>query len=196
MSPEHDPIERFLRLQERARANAEPENATAMTLATAGPDGLPTARMVLLKKVDERGFAFYTNYESRKASQLESNPRAALVFHWPSLGAQVRVEGAVGRVSTEESDAYFASRVRQSQLGAWASRQSETLEGGRRELIGRYLKMKAKYLGRDIPRPPAWGGYRLDPTRIEFWIARLGRLHDRIVYERTDDGWTRRLLNP
>lgn len=192
-----DPIDRFRRLQGQARAAGEPERATAMSLATAGADGLPTARMVLLKHADERGFVFYTNFGSRKARQLRDNPRAALVFYWPSQGAQVRVEGRVDRVADEEADAYFASRPRQSQLGAWASRQSETLQEGRRELLGRYLRFKARYLGRTIPRPDFWGGYRVTPRRIEFWLSRLGRLHDRIVYERDDEGeWDERMLYP
>lgn len=196
MSRSHDPIARFRKLQERARANDEPEWGTAVTLATCDERGRPSARMVLLKGLDERGFVFFTNYGSRKARELDANPFAALVFHWHSLGAQVRVEGPVEKVSAEESDEYFDSRARQSQLGAWASHQSEPLEGGRRELVGRYLKFKARYAGRKVPRPPFWGGYRVLPERIEFWLSRLGRLHDRVLYEREGDGWSRRLLYP
>lgn len=196
MSPHQDPIARFRELQEKARRNGEPQQGTAMALATADEDGMPSVRMVLLKGADEDGFVFYTNYRSHKAREIEANARAALVFYWASLDAQVRVRGPVSRVSEEESDAYFASRPRQSQLGAWASRQSEPLEGGRRRLLGRYLELKAKYLGREIPRPCWWGGYRVKPERIEFWLARLGRLHDRILYERDGDGWNRTLLYP
>lgn len=196
MSVRNDPIARFLRLQEKARRNGEPEHATAMTLATADAAGRPSARMVLLKGVDEQGFAFYTNFGSRKGHELHDNPHAALVFHWPSLRAQVRVEGTVTRIPDAEADAYFATRHRQSQLGAWASHQSATLGQGRRELVRRYLAKKAAYLGREVPRPPFWGGYRVVPARLEFWLGRLGRLHDRIVYERQDDGWRRGMLYP
>jgi len=196
MPPTSDPIDFFRELAKRAERAGEAEKGTAMALATATPDGVPSVRMVLLKTVDERGFVFYTNYTSRKASELEANPRAALDFFWPSLQVQVRVEGTVERVSDEESDAYFASRVRQSQLGAWASLQSQPL-AGRGELIGRYLQEKARYIGRTIPRPPHWGGYLLRPNRIEFWISKIGRLHDRFLYERQEDGsWTRRMLYP
>lgn len=190
-----DPITRFRALLERARKAGEAQRGTAMTLATCSADGRPTARMVLLKAVDDSGFVFYTNFESRKAVQLGANPHAALTFYWPSLKVQVRVEGPVARVEDTEADAYFATRERQSQLGAWASKQSEPLPS-RSELIGRYLHEKAKRLGRPIPRPPFWGGYRLAPERIEFWISRLGRLHDRIVYRRQGDGWTHGLLYP
>lgn len=196
MSSDHDPVARFLHLQAQARANGEPERATAMTLATAGADGRPTARMVLLKRAGADGFVFFTNYESRKAEQIEANGRAALVFFWPTLGAQVRVEGTVSRVPDSESDAYFESRPRQSQLGAWASRQSQPLEGGRRELLERYLQLKARHLGRRVPRPAHWGGYRVDPDRIEFWLSRIGRLHDRILYEKDGDDWTQGMLYP
>lgn len=190
-----DPIARFRALLERARKAGEAQRGTAMMLATCSAEGRPTARMVLLKVVDDSGFVFYTNFESRKGVQLGANPHAALTFYWPSLNVQVRVEGPVARVEDTEADAYFATRERQSQLGAWASKQSEPLPS-RRELIGRYLQEKAKRLGRPIPRPPFWGGYRLAPERIEFWISRLGRLHDRIVYRRQGDGWTHGLLYP
>lgn len=190
-----DPIQRFEALQKRARAAGEAQRATAMTLSTCSPDGHPSARMVLLKDADSRGFAFYTNFGSRKAMQLDENPNAALTFYWPTIDAQVRVEGAVRRVADAEADAYFATRVRQSQLGAWASRQSEPLTG-RRTLITRYLQEKARRRGRAIPRPPFWGGYCLAPTRIEFWLSRLGRLHDRVLYTADDEGWRRGLLYP
>jgi len=191
-----DPIERFERLFAKAQAAGEAQHATAMTLATTGADGRPSARMVLLKGVDERGFAFYTNYGSRKAAKLEENAHAALVFYWPTLDAQIRGEGPVTRTTDSEADEYFASRARQSQLGAWASLQSEPLPN-RRELIGRYLQEKARRLGRAVPRPPHWGGYIVKPTRVEFWESRLGRLHDRFLYTRDDAGaWQREMLYP
>jgi len=191
-----DPIERFQRLFAKAQAAGEPQHATAMTLATTGADGKPSARMVLLKGVDDRGFAFYTNYHSRKAAQLEENAHAALVFYWPTLDVQIRVEGPVTRATESEADEYFASRARQSQLGAWASLQSEPLRN-RRELIGRYLQEKARRLGRAVPRPPHWGGYIVKPTRVEFWESRLGRLHDRFLYTHDEAGaWQREMLYP
>ena len=191
-----DPIERFERLFAKAQAAGEAQHATAMTLATTDANGRPSARMVLLKGVDERGFAFYTNYESRKAVQLEANAHAALVFYWSKLDVQIRVEGSVTRASESEADEYFASRARQSQLGAWASLQSQPLRN-RRELIGRYLQEKARRLGRPVPRPPHWGGYIVNPERIEFWESRLGRLHDRFLYTRDDEGaWQHEMLFP
>lgn len=191
-----NPIERFERLFAKAQAAGEPQRATAMTLATSGADGRPSARMVLLKGVDDRGFAFYTNYESRKAAQLDENANAALVFYWPTIDVQVRVEGPVTRATESDADDYFASRSRQSQLGAWASLQSSPLRN-RRELIGRYLSEKAKRIGRDVPRPPHWGGYIVGPERIEFWESRLGRLHDRFLYTRDANGsWHREMLYP
>ena len=194
--PAPDPIERFERLFAKARAAGESQRGTAATLATSGADGRPSARMVLLKGVDARGFAFYTNYESRKASELEANPYAALVFYWPKLDVQIRVEGPVTRAPESEADDYFATRERQSQLGAWASSQSQPLQN-RRELIGRYLQEKARRLGRTVPRPPHWGGYIVNPERIEFWESRLGRLHDRFLYTRDEDGtWKLEMLYP
>ena len=191
-----DPIARFLELQRLAERNGEPQRATAMTLATATPDGLPSARMVLLKGADQRGFVFYTNYGSRKAAELDANSGAALVFYWPTLAKQIRIEGTISRVSATEADEYFGTRPRHSQLGAWASRQSDILPG-RRELIVAYLTEKMRWLGQRIPRPTFWGGYRLNPSRIEFWESRLGRLHDRTVFERTEDGsWRREMLYP
>lgn len=196
MAPGPDPIAYFKELLHRAERKGEAERGTAMALATATPDGAPSLRMVLLKGVDERGFVFYTNYDSRKAHELEANPRAAIDFFWHSLQVQVRAEGAVERVNDEESDAYFASRPRQSQLGAWASLQSQPL-AGRGELIGRYLQEKGRRIGRKVPRPPHWGGYRLKPHRIELWIGKIGRLHDRYLYERQEDGsWRRSMLYP
>ncbi len=193
---DEDPIARFLRLQKRAREAGEAQWATAMTLATCTPEGRPSARMVLLKTIDQGGATFYTNFGSRKAAELDANLWAALAFYWPSINVQIRLEGSITRVSDEEADTYFASRSRQSQLGAWASSQSRPLSG-RRELIAGYLQKKAAYFGREIPRPPFWGGYRLHPDRIEFWLSRLGRLHDRILYTHVEKSvWTREMLFP
>ncbi len=162
----------------------------AMALATATPDGAPSARMVLLKGVDERGFVFFTSYESRKGDELEANPRAALLFYWEPLGRQVRVEGAVERVSAEESDAYFASRPPGSRAGAAASHQSRSL-ADRSE-----LERAVAALGDDVGRPDWWGGYRVRPERYEFWQHRENRLHDRFLYEREGSAWSIRRLYP
>lgn len=167
----------------------------AVALATATADGAPSARMVLLKSVDERGFVFYTNYGSRKARELEENPRAALCFHWPVLQRQVRVTGPVSRVSEAESADYFATRPRGSQLGAWASRQSEALSG-RAELEARFKETDQRFAEGDVPLPPFWGGYRLAPERIEFWQGRADRLHDRLAFSRTETGWSAVRLYP
>ncbi len=161
----------------------------AMTLATCTRDGMPSARMVLLKGFDARGFVFFTNYESRKSTNLQDNPRAALVFHWSVLQRQVRVEGTVERVSEAESDAYFQSRARGSQIGAWASKQSMELSS-REELLARVQEYERKYAGGKIPLPPFWGGYRVSPTRIEFWQGRANRLHDRLACSREEDTGT------
>jgi pyridoxamine 5'-phosphate oxidase len=159
----------------------------AMTLATASPDGSPSARIVLLKRLDT-GFVFHTNYRSRKGRELEATSRAALVFHWQPLGRQVRVEGTIERVTPEESAAYFASRPRGAQLSAWASPQSEPI-GGRAELVELLATATARHEGREVPLPPFWGGYRLLPECIEFWQHGDDRLHDRLLYERKGDGW-------
>ena len=168
----------------------------AMTLATATKDGKPSARMVLLKQVDDAGFVFYTNYESNKAKELAENPRASLVFYWSQLDRQVRVEGTVGKVSTDESDKYFSTRPRDSQLGALASPQSAVIQS-RKVLEQRYADFEEMYRLRTVQRPAHWGGYRLKPERIEFWQSRAGRLHDRILYELQSDGsWTIKRLAP
>ncbi len=168
----------------------------AMTLATATPDGRPSARMVLLKQVDHDGFVFFTNYRSAKAAQLDANPYAALVFYWAPLDRQVRVEGSVARTSAQESRDYFQTRPRESQIGAWASSQSEVISG-RDVLEQRAQELETLYCDRDIDCPEHWGGYRLKPERIEFWTSRVGRLHDRILYELQPDGsWTIRRLAP
>jgi pyridoxamine 5'-phosphate oxidase len=166
-----------------------------MTLATADAAGRPSARMVLLKGFDERGFVFYTNYGSRKAGELDANPAAALVFWWPPLQRQVRVEGNVERVSREESEAYFRTRPLGSQLGAWASAQSQVI-AGRAELERRLEELTARYGDGDVPLPPFWGGYRIRPEVVEFWQNRPNRLHDRLRYRRTPTGWTIDRLSP
>jgi pyridoxamine 5'-phosphate oxidase len=167
----------------------------AMTLATATPDGKPSARMVLLKQVDHDGFVFYTNYNSAKAEQLDANPYAALVFYWAKLDRQVRIEGSLSRTSREESLEYFATRPRESQIGAWASEQSEVIES-RAVLEQRAEELEEQYRDREIECPEHWGGYRLKPERIEFWKSRIGRLHDRILYQREGDAWTITRLAP
>lgn len=182
-----DPIGEFQALYEKA-LKAVPHDPDAMALATATPDGRPSVRMVLFKRVTDAGFVFFTNYRSRKAREIEANPRAALCIYWAELGRQVRVEGPVERIPEAESDAYFETRSRGSRIGAWASRQSEPLEN-RGTLLARVAKFTAKFLGRPVPRPEFWGGYRLEPERIEFWDHRRYRLHDRRRYDRTADGW-------
>lgn len=167
----------------------------SMALATATPDGAPSVRIVLLKGFDEQGFVFYTNLESRKGRELIANPQAALCFFWQPIGRQVRIEGTVQRVSDAEADAYFASRPRGSQVGAWASQQSRELTS-REDLLERVRSVEQQYAGSAIPRPPHWSGFRLSPARIEFWTAGEFRLHDRLVFERVDGGWTPRHLDP
>jgi pyridoxamine 5'-phosphate oxidase len=189
-----DPIDQFREWFEEA-LNAGLHEPNAMTLATASPDGKPSARIVLLKGYDERGFVFYTNYEGRKAKDLEANPNCALAFYWGELERQVRIEGRAAPVRAEESNAYFADRPHGSRLGAWASEQSRTVES-REKLEGRLRKLEIEYEGREIPRPPFWGGYRVEPERMEFWQGRENRLHDRLLYERLDRSWKIRRLQP
>ena len=174
---------------------SEPNDPNAMTLATVTPDGAVSARMVLLKGVDERGFTFYTNLGSRKAEQLSANPGAALCFYWKSLKRQVRVEGTVERVDDAEADAYFATRPRGAQIGAWASKQSRPMEG-RFRLEARVAKYTAKFHVGTVPRPDFWSGFRVIPQQIEFWREQPFRLHDRVVYHRDGAGWTRQRLYP
>ena len=169
--------------------------ATVMTLATAGKDGRPSARTVLLKDFDERGFVFYTNYESPKARALLENPQAALVFHWPDRERQVCVSGPVARVSGEEADAYFLTRPRGSQLGAWASPQSTVL-ASREELDRRVAEVERRYAGREVPRPPFWGGFRIAPEVVEFWQGRPNRMHDRFRYRKDGSRWAIERLAP
>jgi pyridoxamine 5'-phosphate oxidase len=188
-----DPIARFQELFERARPK-EPD-ATAMALATADATGAPSVRMVLLKSADASGFVFFTNYGSRKAGELAKNPRASLCFYWPSIGTQVRIEGAVERVSVEESDAYFATRPRESQIGAWASAQSTPLESPA-ALRASFDRVSKRFEGQVVKRPDHWGGYRVRPARIEFWTAGGFRLHDRVVYRRQGESWTTDRLYP
>ena len=175
---------------------SEPNDPDAMALATVGADGRPSARMVLLKGHDSRGFVFYTNSESRKGGELAANERAALLFHWKSLRRQVRIEGAIVPVSAEEADAYFATRSRDSRLGAWASDQSRPL--ATRDLFeARYAALAADYEGKDVPRPAHWWGYRLIADRIEYWSDRPHRLHERRLFTLGEDGsWTEGLLYP
>jgi pyridoxamine 5'-phosphate oxidase len=189
-----DPHQLFEQWYALAREN-EPNDPNAMALATADSDGRPSVRMVLLKGHDTRGFVFYTNQDSRKGADLRANPAAALLFHWKSLRRQVRIEGAVEPVSAAEADAYFATRSRDSQLGAWASDQSRPLD--RRETFeARYEEMRARFEGRDVPRPRRWSGYRLVPERIEFWTDRAHRLHERRLFTRIEGGWSEGLLYP
>ncbi len=166
-----------------------------MTLATATQDGVPSARIVLLKAYDARGFVFYTNFDSRKGQEMAENPYAALVFYWSQLDKQIRIEGSLGPVTDAEANAYFASRERHRQAGAWASLQSQPLYS-RETLLARANDIEKKYAGKDIPRPPNWGGTRLIPARIEFWHQRDARLHDREVYTMTSQGWSHTLLYP
>jgi len=167
----------------------------SMALATATTDGRPSVRFVLLKARDERGFVFYTNYGSRKAAELDANPEATLIFHWAILQRQVRLEGTVARTTHAESEAYFHSRARGSQIGAWASAQSEVL-ASRKLLEDRVREYERRFQGREIPLPPFWGGYRLNPRSIEFWQGRANRLHDRIKFIREGEAWTRTRLYP
>jgi pyridoxamine 5'-phosphate oxidase len=181
-----DPIAQFRRWHDAATAHpvAEPD---AMVVATAGADGSPSARVVLLRGLDERGFVFYTNYDSRKGRELAANARAALLFHWPEVHRQVRATGAVERVGDDESDAYWFQRPRGSRISAWASEQSEPIES-RAALEARADDVVARFEGGEVPRPPTWGGYRVVPEEVEFWQHRDDRLHDRLRYARRPDG--------
>lgn len=191
---DRDPIELFAEWFASARKSGV-LLAESTALATASPDGKPSARMVLLKSFDTRGFVFYTNYGSRKATDLDRNPYAALVFHWARLQRQVCIEGTVERLGLQESREYFRTRPRGSQIGAWASRQSEPLES-RTALMRKFREMESRFRGIEVPLPPFWGGYRVVPDRIEFWQGRANRLHDRLCFLRAGSGWKVQWLNP
>lgn len=189
-----DPIKRFIEWFEEAE-RSEPDLPNAVSLATVGADGQPSLRMVLLKDVDAKGFVFYTNLESRKGGELAGNPRAALLFHWKSLKRQVRIEGPAEPVGDAEADAYFASRERGAQIGAWASDQSRPMEG-RFDLEKRMAKFTARFGVGPVPRPPHWSGYRIAPERIEFWSQGRFRLHERECFIREGDAWRTERLFP
>jgi pyridoxamine 5'-phosphate oxidase len=196
LSPD-DPLQRFLALLERAKADSRIVEPTAMTLATVSAAGRPSARLVLLKDADEDGLVFYTNLDSRKGREALAQPDVALVFWWGPLESQVRFEGRAERVSDEEADLYFATRARGSQLGAWASAQSRPL-ASRAELEAKLLEVTEKFEGMPVPRPPYWSGLRVKPVSIEFWKSRADRLHVRELYTRQKPGapWSMQLLNP
>jgi pyridoxamine 5'-phosphate oxidase len=192
-----DPIARFMELLDRARRTPAIAEPTGMTLSTVGADGKPSARIVLLKGIDAQGLVFYTNTRSRKGRDIAAHPCVSLTFWWPQLESQIRFEGDAVRVPDAEADAYFASRPRNSQLGAWASDQSAPLRS-REELEARYAELERRYDGKTVPRPPHWSGYRVAPLAVEFWRNRPGRLHERDLYARASVGapWTLTLLNP
>ena len=193
-SPAADPLAELERWLRRARRAGLPE-PEAMALATADARGRPSVRMVLLRGLDARGLVFFTNYRSRKGAELQRRPHAAVVLYWARLARQVRVEGRVRKLSDRESDAYFASRPRGARLAAWASDQSRAIRS-RDALLARYLDLRRRFRGRDVPRPPHWGGYRIEPRAIEFWAGRPHRLHERRLYTRRPGGWRLELLAP
>ena len=174
---------------------SQPIEPSAVLLSTVGPDGAPSSRVVLLKGMDPRGFVFFTNYESRKGQELAAEPRAALTFFWPELERQVHVAGVAEKISREESEAYFKTRPETSRVGAWASKQSSVIQN-RRELEDRFREIAERFANKEIPCPPFWGGYRVTPTRFEFWQGRRSRLHDRICYEQKDGAWAVFRLSP
>lgn len=189
-----DPFKLFSELYTEIQ-KSDLEEPSAVTLATATPDGKPSARVVLLKEFDERGFVFYTNLTSRKGRELRSNPYAALCFYWEPVHHQVRVQGTVTQVAESEADAYFATRPRGSQIGAWASKQSSELED-QEALMQRFKEYEKKFSGKEVPRPDFWSGFRLTPTRMEFWKRQENRLHERTEFVRTGDGWSVTYLYP
>jgi pyridoxamine 5'-phosphate oxidase len=192
-----DPIARFIELLERAKKTPAIAEATGMTLSTVSAEGKPSARIVLLKGIDARGLVFYTNTRSRKARDIAARPEVSLTFWWPQLESQVRFDGPASLIPAAEADAYFATRPRVSQLGAWASDQSAPLRS-RDELESRFAELERKYEGKTVPRPPHWSGYRVEPLAVEFWHNRPGRLHERELYTRSSPQapWTMTLLNP
>jgi pyridoxamine 5'-phosphate oxidase len=189
-----NPLAEFARWFDEA-LEAKVMEPNAMTLATATPAGAPSARIVLLKGFDERGFVFFTDYRSQKGSELEGNPAAALVFYWPELERQVRITGRASRIGREESEAYFGTRPRASRISAWASHQSQVI-ASRKELDARIPEIEARHPGENVPLPPYWGGFRVLPSTIEFWQGRTSRLHDRIRYVRESQGWKIERLSP
>jgi pyridoxamine 5'-phosphate oxidase len=194
MKTDIDPIKIFSDLYQQVNNPENPESS-AVTLATATPDGRPSARVVLLKGFDDRGFVFYTNLESRKSQEIKANPFGALCFYWPILHYQVRIDGKFEQVSAEEADAYFATRPRGSQIGAWASHQSAELKN-REALELRFAEFEKKFAGKAVPRPQFWSGFRLSPNRIEFWKGRENRLHERTFYVKNNEVWTMTYLYP
>jgi pyridoxamine 5'-phosphate oxidase len=194
MTDPSGPIDRFNATLQRA-VDEDLCLPNGATLSTVGPDSMPSSRVVLLKGADERGFAFYTNLESRKARELRANPKASLCFWWPTLEQQVRIEGTVTRIADGEADDYWETRPRGSQIGAWASHQSEPLSS-REELTAEFERLEEEFAGKPVPRPPFWSGFRLVPIRIEFWTGREDRLHQRELYTRSAGGWEKTLLSP
>ena len=195
--PVQNPLSRFNRLYAQAQNvdRAILPDPNAMALATIGMNGAPSVRIVLMKSVDERGFVFYTNLEGKKGRDLRTHPIAAICFHWPSLEVQVRAEGSVTQVSDREADEYFATRPRESQIGAWASIQSQAIEHAS-DLAIRIAEVEERFDGMEVTRPPFWSGFRLKPDRIEFWKARPGRLHERHLYTRSGESWVMETLYP
>jgi len=189
-----DPIDQFVKWFEQA-LSADLLDVNAMTLSTATNDGRPSSRIVLLKGVDEQGFRFYTNYNSRKGRELDENPQAALCFYWAALERQVRIEGTVQKVSKEDSEDYFRQRPRLSQIGAWASQQSTEVDS-RDALVAKFKEIEQRFKDQEVPLPEFWGGYLLQPNRIEFWQGRKGRMHDRICYNKEGDHWSKSRLAP
>ena len=191
----HTPLAKFSAWLADAKAHALIAEPTAMTLATATPEGMPSARIVLLKAHGPEGLTFYTNFTSRKSAEIKANPHAALVFYWMPLDRQVRIEGTVSEVSAAEADAYFASRPRARQVGAWASAQSQPMEM-RSDLETRNAEIEQRFEGADVPRPPHWSGWRVTPKSFEFWIQNAARLHEREIYTADGAGWQHTLLYP